>query len=95
MQKLWLIRQTKNKGYDTYDSAVVAAYDEQTARHTHPDNFSFFSGPHDSWAFPGSTITLHPQNWSWVQPSDVIVEYLGETDRDISGVIIASFNAGQ
>lgn len=27
-------------------------------------------------------------------PSEVTVEYLGVTDRDISGVILASFNAG-
>jgi hypothetical protein len=27
-------------------------------------------------------------------PSEVTVEYLGVADRDISGVILASFNAG-
>ena len=30
--KLWLLEQTHNDGYDTYDSAVVAAPDEQTAK---------------------------------------------------------------
>jgi hypothetical protein len=78
MTKLWLIRQTKNNGYDTYDSAVVAAPDEETARHIHPNNYSL----------------VHSSDDSWVHPRDVVVEYLGETDREISGVILASFNAG-
>lgn len=34
--KLWLISQTVNRGYDTYDSAVVAAADEMAARLTSP-----------------------------------------------------------
>lgn len=34
---LYLISQTADCRYDTYDSAVVAAYDEAQARLTHPD----------------------------------------------------------
>ena len=33
---LWLLTQTENTGYDTYDSMVVAAYDETTAKRMHP-----------------------------------------------------------
>lgn len=29
--KLWLLSQTENTGYDTYDAAVVAAPDDATA----------------------------------------------------------------
>ena len=35
--KLYLIRQNVNKGYDTYDSAVVCAADEDAAREITPD----------------------------------------------------------
>ena len=34
--KLWLISQRVNNAYDTYDSAVVAAKDEDEARHICP-----------------------------------------------------------
>lgn len=40
--KLWLISQDVNNNYDTYDSAVVAASDEEAAKKIHP-------GKHDSW----------------------------------------------
>lgn len=33
---LYLISQSVNNDYGTFDSAVVAAPDEETARHTHP-----------------------------------------------------------
>ena len=35
--KLFKISQNSNTDYDTYDSAIVAAYDEEEARNTHPD----------------------------------------------------------
>ena len=37
---LYLISQTANNDWDTYDSAVVAAPDENTAKHMLPGNFS-------------------------------------------------------
>lgn len=36
VMKLWLISQNQESGYDTYDSAVVAALTEEDARKTHP-----------------------------------------------------------
>ncbi|MFA6125419.1 hypothetical protein [Sphingomonas sp.] len=36
--KLFLISQNQNYDYDTYDSAVVAAPDEETARLMNPRN---------------------------------------------------------
>jgi len=78
--KLWIISQTVNRGYDTYDSAVVAAETEEEARNILPygDNWN------DSRRFG---------HWA-NEPSEVTVEYLGVTDRDISGVVLSSFNAG-
>lgn len=79
--KLWIISQSVNNDYDTYDSAVVAAETEEEARNIIPSGRSWNDG---TWF-----------NSSWVSnPSEVNVEYLGETDRDISGVVLASFNAG-
>jgi hypothetical protein len=38
--KLWLISQDFNTGYDTYDSAVVAAETEDDARNMNPSDYS-------------------------------------------------------
>ena len=46
---LYLISQEKNPGYDTYDSAVVAAPDEETARAMEPREKAWSAG---SWAAP-------------------------------------------
>jgi len=80
--KLFLISQDEDCGYDTYDSAVVAAETPEEASKMHPsgDNKRF-----------GKT-------WSaWCnKPESVTVEYLGEADISIKEptVICASFNAG-
>lgn len=92
--KLWLISQSWNSGYDTYDSAVVAAETEEDARETHPDKDLFWDG--DEWCYKtwdGTKIVVS-YHGSWADPACVTVEYLGETDRDIKGVILTSFNAG-
>lgn len=41
---LYLISQTDNDDYDTYDAAVVAANSEEDARNTHPDGTSSLAG---------------------------------------------------
>jgi hypothetical protein len=85
--KLWKISQKVNNDWDTYDSAVVAAETENDARYTEPthdnDTVSEWNGIATRWS-------------SWCDAKDVIVEYLGETDRVIPNktVIVASFNAG-
>lgn len=83
--KLWLIRQNVNNGYDTYDSAVMAANTEDEARVMIPGH-----GGHDEWG------KNHWAHHSWVkEESDVIVQYIGEAaDGTEKGQIIASFNAG-
>jgi hypothetical protein len=76
--KLWLISQTGNDDYDTYDSAVVAAESEDDARNVHPSN----SEPREfsaCWVDP-SKVTVK-----------LIGTAAKGTER---GVICASFNAG-
>jgi len=82
--KLWLISQTKNNGYDSFDSAVVAAESEDAARNTHPlENGSFENPSHiDMW------VSSHDLD-------HVNVRYIGEAYIGTkAGVILASFNAG-
>ena len=83
--KLYIISQTENNDYDTYDSAVVAAPDEHTARNTHPVG----EEPHKNIWGMGLFGT-------WCNtPDSVTVEYIGEAAEHIrQGVICASFNAG-
>lgn len=82
--KLFLIWQDVNDDWDTHDSAVVVAPDEETARNMDPAN-----GLPVDWNC----------DWisrRWVSnPDDVQVDYLGEAADGLeSCVICASFNAG-
>lgn len=75
--KLWLLTGNK-RGYDTFDSCVVAADTEEEARQISPAYYKKF-GYDSTWA---------------TTPEDVVVEYLGRTEREIKGVVLSSFNAG-
>lgn len=78
--KLWRISQ-KDRVYDTYDSAIVAAVSKADAKKIRPD---------------GSECeeTRHPHD-TWCAISEVEVEYVGVAAKKIKrGVILASFNAG-
>lgn len=90
--KLWLISQSFNTSYDTYDSAVVAAETEEDAKLIHPEG-DFWDG--SAWCYlRGSGVKVESCHTGWADPHHVKVKYLGETDRDIKGVILSSFNAG-
>ncbi len=79
--KLWLISQDENRDYDTYDSAVVAAENEEDARATHPSG--------DGWKKEEIDAT-----WA-TSPGAVTVEYISDAAPGTeAGVICASFNAG-
>jgi len=83
MMKLWLLTNETVSGYDTYDSAVVAAPDEATARMTHPSLYKEeWDGKPDRWP-------------EWCAAEDVIVKYIGEADASIqAGAVCSSYNAG-
>lgn len=77
--KLFLIRQNVNNGYDTYNAAVVSAYDEEDAKTIHPNGWE--------------TVDQYSSD-AWVDRlEDILVKYLGETNEE-RGVVLASFNAG-
>lgn len=80
--KLYLISQDKNTGWDTYDSAVVAAESEEQARMTHPSGKNNWDGEHEDWG-------------AWCASKYVNVKLIGTADNGTdAGVICASFNAG-
>lgn len=84
--KLYLISQTERNGWDTYDSAVVAAESEEEARYIQPHSRGVlvldtkFDPIDDCWAS---------------KPENVTVKYLGDAAEGIKkSVICASFNEG-
>lgn len=83
--KIYLISQSQNRGFDTYDSAVVCAESEDQARNMNPMDGSVML--EDQWKHAFS---------SWCNsPKLVSVECIGvANDNQSVGVICASFNAG-
>jgi hypothetical protein len=80
--KIYRISQKKNRGYDTYGSAVVCAESETDAASIHPNGRTCRTTDDDDCG-------------EWAKQSDVIVEYIGEAAKGIQRcVIVASFNAG-
>lgn len=78
---LYLISQTDNTGYDTYDSAVVCAGCALEARFIHPSGWA-----DGAW--------WEKEDGSWVKPDRVSVLLIGEAHDVKPGVVCASFNAG-
>jgi len=90
--KLYLISQTENNDWDTYDSAVVAAPDEDTARNLNPRA----EGESDSNLFVDWN-NLRESTWfTWAsKPENVKVVCIGIANTNTPlGVILTSFNAG-
>ncbi len=77
--KLYIISQDENNGYDTYDSAVVCAENEEEARNIDPSGQNW----RENWS-----------EWC-SSPNQVEVMYIGEAAPEVEkGVVLASYNAG-
>ena len=90
---LYRISQTENLGWDTYDSAIVAAADEEQARCSSPDG-SVWVNEMQWW---GDLDGIESNcKWTWCASiKHVKVELIGQAkDGTEPGVILASFNAG-
>lgn len=75
---LYLLTQTENTGYDTFDSCIVAAKDENEARTIHPSRNPENWGD-DTWCS---------------SPEKVTVTLLGTATNEVSfGVVLSSFCA--
>jgi hypothetical protein len=86
--KIYLISQNENNTWDTYDSAVVVAPDEATARKINPygDSDELFMTEKE-WAYKYNC---------WCSSEEkVVVKCLGDASKDQKiGVVCSSFNAG-
>lgn len=81
-------------GYDTYDSAIVVAKDEESARHIHPGGeargWNDETGRYDKPWYESDERLKY-----WVKPERVNVRLVGTTDLFPEGTVLcASFNAG-
>lgn len=82
--KLYLL-SIDYRGYDTYDSCVVAAKNEEEARTIHPA---------EDPTYPDWNPWKQSSGWA-TSPQEVTVELIGTATRGTKkGVILASFNAG-
>lgn len=85
--KIYLISQKVNNDYDTYDSAVVCAENENEARKINP------GGGEEITDNPDTDGTALYSVWCFLK--DVQVEYIGEAkEGSVKDVILASFRAG-
>lgn len=89
--KLYKISQNERNGYDTFDSAIVAAASEDEARNIHPEEKWL-----EEYDYTNKTIGWTDTYGTWAtDPKNVEVEYIGEAAPHVKrGVIVGSFNAG-
>ena len=83
--ELFLISQSENNDYDTYDSAVVCAPGETVARNMNPRDGEPMTDKDWDYAYS-----------SWCSsPDKVKVEHIGKAlEGAKQGVVCSSFNAG-
>ena len=78
----------EDPNYDTYDSCVVCAPDEASARLIHPSGLSWYCWDVEAQEWSGG-------NDSWFPPNNIKVTFLGVADSSLKpGVICSSYNAG-
>lgn len=91
---IYLCQQSTNHGYDTYDSFVCYANDEDEAKHLYPNHNVKWTD--ETWKYEYSDGSqYYYSNNCWCMPEDVGVTLIGTTEDYVQvGVILASFNAG-
>jgi len=78
---LYYLSQDDERGYDTYDSCIVAAESEEAARQIRPG---------------GEWEDTYTYSSTWARkPERVKVELIGTAvEGTVAGIVLASFNAG-
>ncbi len=91
---LYLVTQSINSDYDTYDAMIVCAATEEEARIINPGGYNEWG--EDSWYFIKSDGECEKnEDRTWCLPSQVIIICIGKASENIKpGVILSSFNAG-
>jgi hypothetical protein len=95
---IYKLSQNINNGWDTYDSCIVCAENEDEARLIHPSEYvKSYDNYHWYGEFDNGERYKRDNN-DWVERTEVDkikVELIGTAvNRDLKGVILASFNAG-
>ena len=105
MSKIWIVSQDDNDDYDTYDSFVCVAPDEETARRMFPDyelqptglrwsedgtRREFFDESNHTW----KPSCLNPYSDWALNLNSVTAVCVGTADDPTPRVLLASFNAG-
>lgn len=97
---IYKISQDINNGYDSYDSAIVCAENEDDARTIHPSEYVTHNKNglwYGTYTNGGEYETENGRN-SWVKFNEldkIKVEYIGVACENIKrGIILSSFNAG-
>lgn len=88
--KIW---RENHIGYDTFDSAIVIAANEEYAKKIHPDGnavYKFGAQMHEA----DNTISNCENEWCPIE--NVNVEFIGVADKTYTEpcVVLSSFNAG-
>jgi hypothetical protein len=90
MEKLYiyLISQDVNNDYDTYDSAVVIAKNEEEAKKIHPSPSSVYPNANNEGYFSEGNWVEHTQQ--------VKVRCIGTANSEFkpNTIVLSSFNAG-
>lgn len=101
--KLYKLSQSVNYGYDTYDSCVVCAENEEEAKRIHPSYIWTEGGYYDEekkefWTHNvnGEPYLFENKYGGWTNDlNEIRVEFLGNADDSVKkGIVCASFNAG-
>ncbi len=74
---LYLISQTENEDYDTYDSAVVCAETAAEAKVIHPGDDEEYN-----------LTDINNYKFSWAHPDDEHVKLIGIADKNISKGVV-------
>ena len=93
---LFLVYQSENNDYDTYDSAVIAAYTADEAKEIHP-NYTEDRSISELTAMSKMDANDYMYELSsWAEIQHIKVDYIGIADIHIKvgEVICNSFNAG-
>ena len=89
--KTWLVWQDSNNGEDTYESFICCAESEEDARCMYPHNEPKFFWKEGSWCYYYRNVLYRDDGSEWVEPDDVVVELLGESNKRFPQVLLAKF----
>ena len=86
---IWQLSQTTNRGYDTYDAAIVIAETEEEARKIYPSDYC----DKGEWWI---VLEGQYQSEAWAETLEqVTVVKVGTAEPEATaGLLLASFNAG-